>query len=93
MTKWITYGVIINCGWIKRAVKSERSSHHGVSVGSCHASLEFQYPGEYQARMADKVLEGFYLNGTVVYIDDTVVYGKDKKTFLQMLDMVLDRMV
>ena len=26
-------------------------------------------------------------------IDDTVVYGKDEKPFLQMLDMILDRMV
>ena len=39
-----------------------------------------------------KVLEGFYLNEAVVYIDDTVVYGKDAASFLQMLDMVLDRM-
>ena len=49
-------------------------------------------PGEYQARMAHKVLEGFYLNGAVVYIDDTVIYGENEKHFLQMLDMVLDRM-
>ena len=50
-------------------------------------------PGKYQARMAHKVLEGFDLNEAVVYIDDTVVYGKDEASFLQMLDMVLDRMV
>ena len=42
--------------------------------------------------MAHKVLEDFNLTGAVVYIDDTVVYGKDKASFLQMLDMVLDRM-
>jgi len=29
--------------------------------------------------MAHKVLEEFYLNGAVAYIDDTVVYGKDEK--------------
>ena len=39
--------------------------------------------------MAHKLLERFYLNGAVVYIDDTVVYGKDAKSFLQMLDLVL----
>ena len=50
-------------------------------------------PGEYQARMALKVLEGFHLNATVVYIDDTVVYGKDAISYLQMLDLVLDRMI
>ena len=72
---------------------SQRSSHHGVSIGSWRVPLESQQPpGEYQARMAHKVLEGFYLNGAVVYIDDTVVYGKDAKSFLQMLDLVLDRM-
>ena len=49
-------------------------------------------PGEYQARMAHKVLEGYYLNGSVVYIDDSVVYGKDAASFLQILDMILDRM-
>ena len=43
--------------------------------------------------MALKVLEGFYLNATVVYIDDTVVYGKDAISYLQMLDLVLDRMI
>ena len=26
--------------------------------------------------MAHQVSEGFYLNGAVVYIDDTVIYGK-----------------
>ena len=43
-------------------------------------------PGEYQARMAHKVLEGFYLNGVVVYIDDTVVNGRHQENFLQMLN-------
>jgi hypothetical protein len=37
--------------------------------------------------MVHKVLEGFNLNRAVVYIDDTVVYGKDEKPFLH-----LDRM-
>jgi len=36
-------------------------------------------PGKYQARMAHQVLEGYYLNGVVVYIDDTVIYGKTRK--------------
>jgi hypothetical protein len=42
--------------------------------------------------MAHQVLEGYYLNGAVVYIDDTVIYGKNEKKFLEMLDMVLGRM-
>ena len=42
--------------------------------------------------MAHKVLKGFYLKRALVYVDDTVVYGKDEQNFLQMLDMVLDRM-
>ena len=35
--------------------------------------------GENQVRMAYKVLEGFYLNEAVVYIDDKGIYGKMKK--------------
>ena len=48
-------------------------------------------PGEYQARIFHQVLEGYYLNGAVVYIDDTVIYGEMEK-FLEMLDTVLGRM-
>ena len=43
--------------------------------------------------MAHKVLERYYLNGAVVYIDDTVVYEKDAPSFLKMLDLVLERMI
>ena len=32
-------------------------------------------PGEYQARMAHEILQDYYLNGAIVYIDDTVIYG------------------
>ena len=45
-------------------------------------------PGEYQARLAHQVLEGFYLNGAV----DTVVYGKYEKDSLGMFDMIFGRM-
>jgi hypothetical protein len=38
-------------------------------------------PGEYQARMAHQVLKVFYLQGAVVYIDDTVIYGSTADTF------------
>ena len=33
--------------------------------------------------MTHKVLERFYLNGAVVYIDDTVSYGENEKYCLQ----------
>jgi hypothetical protein len=46
-------------------------------------------PGEYQARMAHEVLQGYYLDGCIVYIDDTVIYGKTPETFLSVLDSVL----
>ena len=36
-------------------------------------------PGEYQARMAHQVSEGYYLNGAMVYIDDMIIYGKNEK--------------
>ena len=41
--------------------------------------------------MAHQVLEGYYLNGAVVYIDDTVIYEKNE-IFLEMLDTVLGSM-
>ena len=40
-------------------------------------------PGEYQARMAHQILQEFYLNSAVVYIDDTVIYGVNLGTFLE----------
>ena len=49
----------------------------GVYVASLRAPLEFQLTGKYQTRMGHKVLKEFYHHGAVVYIDNTVVYGKD----------------
>ena len=49
-------------------------------------------PGKYQARMARKVWAGFNLNGALVYIDDTAIYGENEKYILEMLDIVLGRM-
>ena len=45
-------------------------------------------PGEYQARMAHVVLKDFYLNGAIVYIDDTVIYGRNVEDFLGTLDRI-----
>jgi len=41
-------------------------------------------PDEYQARMAHQLVEGFCLNGAIVYIDDTVIFRKNVS--LEMLD-------
>jgi len=49
-------------------------------------------PGEYEARMAHEVLKHYYLNGAIVYIDDTVIYGWDVERFLDILDRVLSQM-
>ena len=49
-------------------------------------------PGEYQARMAHVVLKDFYLNGAIVYIDDTVIYGRNVEDFLGTLDRILSQM-
>jgi len=43
--------------------------------------------GEYQARMVHQVLKDFYLNGAIVNIDDTVIYGKND--FVERLDIML----
>ena len=49
-------------------------------------------PGEYQARMAHEILKDFYLNGAIVYIDDTVIYGRNVEEFLTILDRILSQM-
>ena len=36
-------------------------------------------PGEYQARMAHHILQDYYLNGAVVYIDNTILNGKNEE--------------
>jgi hypothetical protein len=49
-------------------------------------------PGEYQARMAHEILQDYYLNGSIEYIDDTVIYGSTVEGFLSILDQILSRM-
>ena len=50
-------------------------------------------PGVYQDRMAREVLSELVFTACVVFIDDTVVYGRTADEFLQNLDNVLTRMV
>jgi len=38
--------------------------------------------GVYQARMTHEILKDFYLNGAIVYIDDTVIFGRNMEAFL-----------
>ena len=38
--------------------------------------------------MAHEVLNEYYLNGTVVYIDDTIIYGRNEEMYLILLDFV-----
>ena len=40
-------------------------------------------PGEHRAQMDYQILQEFYLNGDVVYIDDTVIYSTNLRTFLK----------
>jgi len=42
--------------------------------------------------MAHVVLKDFYLNGAIVYIDDTVIYGRNVEEFLGTLDRILSQM-
>ena len=63
--------------------KPERNSdYHTMGVYrflSCPFGISIT-PGEYQARMAHEVLQDYYLNGAVVYIDDTIIYGRNEET-------------
>jgi len=49
-------------------------------------------PGKYQARMAYEILQDYYLNGAIVYIDDTVIYRRTVEDFLAIRDQILSRM-
>jgi len=49
-------------------------------------------PGGYQARMAHEIMQDYYLNGGMVYIDSTVTYGSTVEGFLTILDQILSRM-
>jgi hypothetical protein len=42
--------------------------------------------------MAHEVLQDYYLNGAIINIDDTVIYGRDVEGFLDILDRVLSQM-
>lgn len=49
-------------------------------------------PGVYQDRMANEILKDWFLNGAVVFIDDTLIHGSDTSQFLDRLDKILHRM-
>ena len=42
--------------------------------------------------MAHEILNFFYLNGAVVYMDDTVIYDRNMEKFLTILDRNLSQM-
>ena len=42
--------------------------------------------------MAHVVLKDFYLNGAIINIDDTVIYGRNVEEFLEVLDRILSQM-
>lgn len=50
-------------------------------------------PGVYQDRMAHVILRDHVTKGCLVYIDDTIVYGKTEEEFLKHLEEVLQSMV
>jgi hypothetical protein len=59
----------------------------GISFFACPFGISTS-PGEYQTRMAHEVSN---LNGAIVYIDDTVIYGGDVEGFLDILDRILSQ--
>ena len=42
--------------------------------------------------MAHEILQDYYLNGAIVYIDDTVIYGSTVEGFQTVLDQILSQM-
>jgi len=43
--------------------------------------------------MAHEVLQDYYLNGVVVFIDDTIIYGRNEESFLTLLHQILSKLV
>ena len=43
--------------------------------------------------MGHEVLQDYYLNGAVVYINDTIIYGRNEESFLTLLDQILSKLV
>jgi len=39
------------------------------------------------------VLQDYYVNGEVVYVDDTIIYGRNEETFITLLDQILSKLV
>jgi hypothetical protein len=77
MLKWITFGIS------PTKVRSEKQRVTAIITPwglyrFLSSPLEFRRRREkYQARMAHQVLKDFHLNGSIVYIDDTVIYGEN----------------
>ena len=42
--------------------------------------------------MPHEILQDYYLNGAIVYIDDSVIFGSSVEDFLMVLDQILSRM-
>ena len=42
--------------------------------------------------MTHEILQDYYLNGAIVYINDTVIYGSTVEGFPTVLDQILSRM-
>ena len=87
-----TYGDIISCVCRTKDRRLRLLSHHGVYLFlACPFGISTA-PGEYQARKAHEVLQDYYLNGALIYIDDTIIYGNEE-TFLVLTDQILSKLV
>ena len=81
LQKLTIYGVITNSVCQKLDQRSLLSLlHGGISFLACSFGISTA-AGKYQARMAYEVIKDC-LNGAIVYIDDTVIYGRDVEEFL-----------
>ena len=61
------------------------SDYHSIG---CLPSISTA-PGEYQARLSHEVLQNYYMNCSVVYIDDR----RNEETFLTWLDQIISKLV
>ena len=91
MLKWTICGVIISYASPQIVPKSQPSSLHGGWIDFWRALLACQLHLVSIKLWWHEILKGYYLNGAIVYIDDTVIYESTVEGFLTILDQILSR--
>ena len=77
---------------LKIAVKSLHSSLLGMSIGFLHVRLVYPVRQGSIKQECPIKFKKKYLNGAIVNIDNTLIYGWNVEEFLSILDRILSQM-